>query len=777
MLQDKVLYLGIRHHGPGSAASVSRALETYRPDKVLVEGPVEAESLLKMVGNVGLKPPVAQLIYAPDDHRDSVFFPFAEFSPEWQAILTAQRDGLPLEFFDLPQTHSIALARRAREEMEARWRAEAERDTAVDDEEDSRDEDREAPPQEQESDSEEELLDSLKLDFDPLDLLAEVAGYDDGESWWEQMVEEHQQDEKVFAAIADAMTAVRDQVENQRRLSERERLREAWMRKRVRQAKSDGFERIAVICGAWHVPALLRKVPVKDDNALLKGLPKVKVKATWIPWTYSRISRRSGYGAGVAAPGWYDFLWRHWQQGAGSLASGWLTLAARTLRREGIDVAPASVIEAVRLADSLAILRERPQPGLRDMQEAIRTTYGMGEETLLALLEATLLVGERLGEVPEDMPKTPLQEDFEACCKRLRLKREAVEKIVDLDLRKDSGRERSALFHRLDILDIPWAKATYSSGKGTFKESWQLKWDPALELKLIEHSIWGTTVAMAAGAFALSQLRETERVALLTEWLDRLLLADLRDAAQEAIKVLKAQAALASHVSELMQALPGLVQIIRYGDVRNTHSATLERLLDGFMVRINAGLTTQCQQLDEEAAREMADTMTGADSALRLLDNNQHIDDWQAVLQRMAELDTLPGVIVGRCYRLLENANVVDSGAVSTALSQALSKAMDPQQTAAWLEGLLAGSGLMLLHDDGLWEVLDEYLCQLHPERFEELTPLLRRTFATFAFGERRGLLRKADADGPAAAAQEDEPGFDHERAAKVLPLLDQILG
>ena len=57
-----------------------------------------------------------------------------------------------------------------------------------------------------------------------------------------------------------------------------------------------------MICGAWHVPALGAETPAKQDNDLLKGLPKMKVAATWTPWTYANLSSRSGYGAGVTSP-------------------------------------------------------------------------------------------------------------------------------------------------------------------------------------------------------------------------------------------------------------------------------------------------------------------------------------------------------------------------------------------------------------------------------------------------------------------------------------------
>src|SRR5581483_3327518 len=119
---------------------------------------------------------------------------------------------------------------------------------------------------------------------------------------------------------------------------------------------------IAVVCGAWHAPVLAeeRWPPAKDDAALLKGLPKTKVAATWVPWTHGRLGYESGYGAGVRSPGWYHHLWASKDH----VAERWMTRVARLLRDEGLDASSASAIEAVRLAEALAALRDRHLPGL-----------------------------------------------------------------------------------------------------------------------------------------------------------------------------------------------------------------------------------------------------------------------------------------------------------------------------------------------------------------------------------------------------------------------------
>jgi hypothetical protein len=61
-------------------------LDRLRPEIVLIEGPADAEPVLALAADPGLVPPVALLAYAPEAPRDASFWPFAVFSPEWQAI-------------------------------------------------------------------------------------------------------------------------------------------------------------------------------------------------------------------------------------------------------------------------------------------------------------------------------------------------------------------------------------------------------------------------------------------------------------------------------------------------------------------------------------------------------------------------------------------------------------------------------------------------------------------------------------------------------------------
>src|SRR5688572_10939801 len=190
MPEPTIHLLGIRHHGPGSARSVRRALEQLKPDCVLVEGPPDAQDVLPLLAHKEMKPPVAILIYAADDPKRAVYYPFAEFSPEWQAISYGLKKKVPMRMMDLPQSHRMALEAEREKKLLDQIAEEMKRESdeaterRSDEGEKDRSEDREAS-----SEKEEEGVDAVdQVRADPLGTLAKAAGYPDGEQWWEHMV-------------------------------------------------------------------------------------------------------------------------------------------------------------------------------------------------------------------------------------------------------------------------------------------------------------------------------------------------------------------------------------------------------------------------------------------------------------------------------------------------------------------------------------------------------------------------------------------------------------
>ncbi|WP_222870109.1 DUF5682 family protein [Actinomadura decatromicini] len=753
---SRVEVYGIRHHGPGSARALRGALEEFKPDAVLIEGPPEADAIVELAGDPGMVPPVALLAYAPasggaakegspegpeegGDGRKAAFWPFAEFSPEWQAIKYGLGAGVPVRFCDLPAAQQLVPSEEA-----------------------------ETPPDEGDE------PDEADVRLDPLGRLAEAAGYDDAERWWDDVVEHRGAGPSPFPAIAEAMAELRERMDAARH-PRREEQREAHMRRTLRRTLKAGHERVAVVCGAWHVPALTAKVPAAHDDRTLRGLPKAKVAMTWVPWTHGRLAGRSGYGAGVRSPGWYHHLFA----AADRPIERWLTAAARVLREEDLHVSSAHVIEAVRLAEALAALRGRPLAGLDEVTEATRAVLCEGADLPVELIQRRMVVGERLGAVPERTPMVPLQRDLQAEQRRLRLKPSALDKEQDLDLRKPTDLERSRLLHRLRLLDVDWGVPSDTGrSKGTFRETWTLMWRPEFDVELIEAGAWGTTVRGAATARAKAAAAHATALADLTSVAERCLLADLGDALPDVMRALADRAAVDTDVAHLMSALPALVRALRYGDVRGTSTGPLRTVVDGLIVRVCVGLPPAVTNLDDDAAREFLTHIDAVHGALALLGDDGHTERWRRTLEGLlARPDTLHGLIEGRLTRLLLDAGRLDD--VPDRMARAVSVGAAPARAAAWVEGFLSGGALLLVHDDDLLRLVDQWVSGLPADSFTDVLPLLRRTFGAYAAAERRAIgerlrRRGRSPSGPSRPADDD---VDDARAAAAVATTLHILG
>ncbi len=629
-----VTVFGIRHHGPGCARSLRKALDELRPDAIVLEGPPDAQDLLSWVAHHEVKPPVAILVYPADEPRRGVYFPLAVFSPEWQTLAWAAANGVPVRFMDLPQSHQLALEKT--------------------------DESQEPKPEEQADDQveteEPRSADAPRWRVDPLAIMAEAAGYQDHELWWEDQIERRTDASQLFAAIREAMTAVRAEFPD---VQPRDVLREAHMRKTLRAVIKEGFQNVAVVCGAWHAPVLDAEslagkragCKIKDDTERLSGLPKLKTTATLIPWTYSRLTYRSGYGAGVQSPGWYAHIWNSNDEAP----TRWLATAARLLRAKDLDASSASVIEARRLAEALAAMREIRSPGLPELGEAILTVFCHGETAPLRLIRSGLEIGDVIGEVPHDAPTVPLAQDLARQQTSLRMKPSTEIKRLDLDVRKEGDLARSRLLHRLGVLGINWGTHEQSGGKvSTFHELWVLEWRPEFAVGVIEANIWGNTVESAATAKVVNAAGTGTDLADVTKLLESSIQAGLPAAVDPLLARIQEMAALGADVRHLLDAILPMARVIRYGDVRGTSAAHVEPILEGMLERALVGIAAACSSLDDDAAGRMVESMGHAAEALQVLNRDDLQEEWRACLERLIHKGVHPLVAGWSCRLLLD---------------------------------------------------------------------------------------------------------------------------
>ena len=734
--------LGIRHHGPGSARSVARALDELEPDSVVIEGPPELDALVPLAGDPDLVPPVAGLVYAVDNPRRAAFYPFAVFSPEWVALQWAVAHGVAVRFADLPAAHFLADAPAA-DEPEA---GSVERSQGV-----------------------------VRERVDPISTLARTAGYDDPERWWEDAVE-HRRTSSLehFRFLLEAMRSVRGDTT----IGDDAR-REAFMRKVIRAEVKAGRERVAVVCGAFHAPMLDPETfpPASRDNAVLAKLPKVKVAATWAPWTAARLAYASGYGAGVRSPGWYQHLFVTPDD---DVVPSWFVRVARALREEDLDTSTAAVVEATRLADALAAVRGRPSVGLAELTDAAQAVLTDGSDLPLRLVDRRIVVGEQLGRVPDSTPMVPLAADLSRQQRSLRLKPSASVTTVQLDLRREAQLARSVLLHRLRLLGVPWGEQVDAGrSTGTFKEAWQLEWDPELAVSVVEASLWGNTVQSAAEARVADEAGSADDLGRLGTLIEQCLLAELPDALRAVVAALADRTARQHDTRALLDTVEPLARTCRYGDVRGVDVGELEHVLRTVVVRASVGLRAACASLDDDAATAMRAAVESADRGVALLDLPDLREPWQRALASVAADENLHGAVAGRANRLLLDAGLLERDVAAARLSRRLSTGASAPAAAAWVDGFLTGEALLLVTDDALLAIIDEWLTGAPDAVFEDLLPLVRRTFSRYENAERRLIGQHLRALGTGARAPEADASasVDLDRAAPAVATVARLLG
>ncbi|WP_182869208.1 DUF5682 family protein [Rhodopirellula sp. JC639] len=718
-MPGEVEYFGIRHHGPGSAQRLVESLDRVRPAEVLIEGPADLSELIPMLADKDMVPPVALLAYPAGEPERSVFWPFSVFSPEYQAILWAAKHDVPARFIDLPVYWRLRDSVPAAEPEAA-----AENFDASDEHKPGSDDVPESP--------------LATIQWDPIGALAFAAGYVDGESWWQDVIEENPQPGPIFAAVADAMRALREDVPPPK---EDEAAREAHMRLEIAKSRKRDEGTIAVVCGAWHVPALTEKHTAKDDRALLKGVPKRKVSATWTPWTAPRLALSSGYGAGVRAPGWNRHLW---ETPRNEQATRWIARIARCLREQGQVVSTASLIETERLAVSLAAIRGRPQAGFEELTDATVACMCFGNHQLWQSIAADVLIGSEVGRIPDGVPLAPLLEDLQRQQKTARLKPEALERELSLDLRSDSGLFRSTLLHRLAALDVPWGKLDDPGrSRGTFRERWVLRWEPEYSVSLVENLVYGATIAQAASGRIIAGLRKSNRLGDLSNLVFEALTAQLPDAAAEVSAALEHRAGQATDCLEMLSALPPIADVLRYGKARHVDTGQMNSLFDRIAGQASIALHYAARGLDEEAAGLLRNSIAAADRSIQLIESPA-LPQWIDSLGEVIHDDQATALVAGQAARLLYESEHLGSEDAVSLLSRKLSPGTTIADAAGFFEGFLEGAGNRLIHDADLRHCVSDWIMSLDEETFVESLPLFRRVFSNMDKMERRRLLDAA---------------------------------
>lgn len=738
MMGGPVLF-GVRHLSPSASYHLRQALDACQPQLVLVEGPSDLNDQMHWLCHPKTQFPAAILAYTKKPPVRTILYPFACYSPEIQAILWAHQHQVECRFMDLPSDVFLALEEGAREPSDAK-QEESQESKETGETKSEREEHSER--------SEPDVQESTEWVYRQL----ETMTGEDHDTFWERNFEQIEGWQESSAAFHMFGEQLRETARDHPLRTAETLVREAYMKRVIQKAVESGVPegKIFCVCGAFHV-AGLREGPVMTEEEE-RTLPRTDSASTLMPYSYYRLSTRSGYGAGNKAPAYFELLWEEWNRGnLAGLAGRYLVSLAAAHRKAGNLVSSAEVIEAVRLAGTLCAMRGSRYPCLQDLRDAAVTTMGHGAFSELAVAVAETEIGRRIGALPEGVSRTSVQDDFYRQIKELRLEKYRTLELqnLDLDLRerlniKDPATaildlRRSFFLHRLRVLGVSFAALLPSRQEGAnWGEYWQLRWTPEAEIEIVESALLGDTIEGAA-AFALKERAEkSTSIRDAAAIFQDAFLCGMPAAARHALEVLQTLSVDAAAISEVAETAQRLSLVVRYGDLRRFDTAPVVPLLRQLYLRACLTMEEACQ-CDTKTAPVVTAAM---DQVNQLPLHHDFLDEtpWLELLGRISDRDDLNTRCSGFAMATLLERGKADEELLAREVSRRLSPGVPADLGAGWFEGLASKNRYALIARLSLWRYLDSYLGTLDDKEFRRALVFLRRAFADFTPAEKNDI-------------------------------------
>lgn len=779
----EIKLLPVRHHSPACARQVQRVIREWKPQAVLIEGPVTACSLIPAMIDPATKAPFA-VYYSYDDTAGAVseekekyrcYYPFLDYSPELEALRTGEAQGAQVAFIDLPYGDILAASQ-------------------------------EGKGMRQEGDKSNYNDDYLLSRSAYVRRLCEKTGLRGFDEFWEKYFELEglsQDSETWFGNLLTYCRQARESTPPEELREEGCLAREAYMARNILEkarelAGTSGAEkgepearnRILVVTGGFHTPALAQRLAEPDapeggsrGDAAWEDLPKKLVSAKdqgvyLMPYSMEAADALNGYASGMPFPGFYQEIWEHVQEEEQGEAGG-KTEAARqepaflylpyaravmdmivgtgkAVRRAEGSASTHDEICACSMAEGLAALRGKPQPGAYELQDAVLTCFVKGEYNLATDEPMRLLrrqmTGKRVGELCQNAGEPPVLQDFRARCKQYGLQTSTtLENEVTLSVfSKKKHRQISMFFHRLLFLEASYARRVKGPDLQTgrdrnlIREIWKYKWNAQVMAALIDASVYGGSVEDAAKGLLTERLRKAvyarEGALLLTQVLEMGLEGQLEQVYGRLSELLMSDMDFYS-LAEALRLLTMVRQLRRLydcgletGGMIQTCVRRLLGLLPG-MAKIKEEDMSRCMEAmkllyqvigrmerEESEDREAEDTLLGSFfDALLLMDGDGEIQP--------GVHGCVHGLLYGGGREDVHQIEQVCRGYLTGTREQLL-------KTAMFFRGLFYGAKDLVFVGNTFLGMLDQFLKQIGEEDFMQLLPELHMAFTYFTPAE-----------------------------------------
>lgn len=707
----------VRHHSPLCAWQLRALIRSERPQRVLIEGPAEANALLPYLAASSARPPLALYTCSraasdgSGERARRAFYPLAEFSPEWVALREAVRIQAEVIFIDRP---AAALMEHAE-------------------------------PGEHEA----SLLDDHGLgEGERAERVLGASGCRDFDHWWDCHFEAGCQQltpQNYFERLQRWCLLLRERPDSAQ-CSARERA----MAAHVAAACASGL-RTLVVTGGIHTEAIA--VLLAQSTPSLIEPADGRAECYLLPYALDRIDAAHDYAAGLPDTGYYQLYWHALERADArperAAAEAAAQRALHGLKAQGETTGLPDAIEAVLMSERLAALRGVPlgraevldalgacllRDGLDSAGEALR------QQRLRRLLSANVT-----GSLPRRYPRAPLVEDFRRRAGALGLPLlPGGERERALDLyRSPKHRQISQLLHQLRALGVPYAElhAGPDFAAGTdlerVREIWQLSWRPEVDARLTECQHFGAQLPEAALAALLQ--RAARHPAEAPRCLVEALRMGLHGSVQPLLQLTAAWSQRCAHLPELSHGLALLSGAWRAAEVLQS-AAEID--LPQLLAQVFSRACRQIHWLGQMDRPAAAEVMLALGTLNTLCD--EHWAARETFLDALHSLQdaTLPAMLRGRAVGILSARGRLTLDATRQRLAAVLDSGLiDAESLCDYLLGFLPLARQVLTSSPALLKAFNAALLEWDEECFLRVLPGLRLAFTALKPREASAVL------------------------------------
>ncbi|NDV67177.1 DUF5682 family protein [Bacteroides sp. 224] len=725
--EGEVLYYPVRHHSPGCALHLKHAIEQYKPDEILIEGPSDSGQLLPYIADDQSAPPFC-IYYSYDDKEGKLtedkekyraYYPFLAFSPELVAIRKGFQMAVPVRFIDLP--YAARLFNKQEDEQETQYYYNENKEYEVN-------------------------LYTAGV--------ASRAGCRSFSEFWESRYE-------LNAGTLSTESFVRNVFylgyymrlatpEDEPSLKE-DIAREIYMATEIKKSLSSG-KRVLVVAGAFHIVGLMEALREGKESVLSASYKPENVASYLMPYTFKEADSKSGYAAGMPFPAFYHTIWDKMQKDKTAVYQDavldYIIKTARYARKTQSTSLPDE-INAYNMACSLATLRGKPEPGVYELLDGVRSCFVKGDINATSTFEVDfllrLLSGMGAGKVVDNDLIPPVVKEFRALCSLHRLKTSTVERQeVTLDIIKNPAHFRKSRFlHQLEYLKTGFCSMQsgpdYVNGKNKnlVREIWICRYSTQVETQLIDLSVYGTTLSQMCASLIEREFKDN----LTAEQLGKLLLS---------VQVMGIENFYTQYEDAIRQVIANERNFISLCRLTGSllYLITMQQLMDeevnplipqlsnlAFMEAVQQITVVKDATEDEEqvVSERLRDLYGYTLESTNGFDKEPFLQAVEKITQDSFSNSRVFGVCLAVCYKegLIEQEDFCRQ--ITAYLESSINQ---PEEAASFVCGLFLVARDILFSDVRILEAIDRVIAEADDEQFLTILPNLRYAFTSFLPGE-----------------------------------------